>query len=107
MGAIDKITTHYAANERQSLLVPEWDLTVYWKLLTVAERRRLVDAPGKTDVDVLIAHALDADGNRMFTAEHKPVLLRKADATIVTRVAVAILGGATGDRKDVDDSEKN
>jgi len=42
-------------------------------------------------VDILIMKATDEHGVKLFTIEHKPTLLNKADSNVVGRVANAIL----------------
>ena len=42
-------------------------------------------------VDILIMKATDEHGTKLFTVEHKPTLLNKADSNVVGRVANAIL----------------
>jgi hypothetical protein len=42
-------------------------------------------------VDILIMKATDENGVKLFTIEHKPTLLNKADSNVVGRIANAIL----------------
>jgi hypothetical protein len=42
-------------------------------------------------VDILIMKATDEHGAKLFTIEHKPTLLNKADSNVVARVANAII----------------
>jgi hypothetical protein len=42
-------------------------------------------------VDILIMKATDENGAKLFTIEHKPTLLNKADSNVVGRIANAIL----------------
>ena len=42
-------------------------------------------------VDILLMKATDEHGAKLFTIEHKPTLLNKADSNVVGRVANAIL----------------
>jgi len=42
-------------------------------------------------VDILIMKATDEHGEKLFTIEHKPTLLNKADINVVGRIANAIL----------------
>lgn len=113
MHPIEQITAHFKANETLFIDVPEWagadgvPLRIYWKLLTVEQRRKLHARDDRTDVDVLIAMALDGDGKKMFTIEHKPLLLRHASAEIITRVVEAMLRLTHLTDKLIEDAEKN
>ena len=100
MTAIEAAVEHYRSLGTKFIDVPEWGepdkpFRVYWKPLTVGERGKLLrdglDGKG-SDADVLIMKALDGDGKKLFTIEHKEPLLRETDATVVTRIASAILG---------------
>ena len=75
--------------------MPEWKLTVYAAPVTLAEKNRLYKKSKENDmellVDLLILKATDANGQKLFTLEHKPTLLNKADSNVVGRVANAIL----------------
>ena len=75
--------------------MPEWKLTIYAAPVTLAEKNRLYKKSKESDmellVDLLIMKATDANGQKLFTLEHKPTLLNKADSNVVARVSNAIL----------------
>jgi hypothetical protein len=75
--------------------VPEWKLVVYASPVTLSEKNRLYRRSKDNDmellVDILIMKATDEHGVKLFTIEHKPTLLNKADSNVVGRVANAIL----------------
>lgn len=47
--------------------------------------------------DVIVMKAQNEKGEKLFTIEHKPTLLNKADSNIVARVANAILAADSPD----------
>lgn len=95
MDAIDLVREHFASLGTRKIEVPEWKLTVYAAPVTLAEKNRLYKKSRESDmellVDLLIMKATDANGQKLFTLEHKPTLLNKADSNVVARVANAIL----------------
>jgi hypothetical protein len=112
MSVIDAIVGDYKARAKQSIDVPEWGtdgvpLTIFWNLLTIEQRQKLFANPGRTDVDVLIMMARTASDEPMFGKEDKPKLVVSADASVITRVALLMLG--TGKLTDaaIDDALKN
>jgi hypothetical protein len=46
-------------------------------------------------VDSLIMKAMDESGKKLFTIEHKPTLLNKADSNVLGRVANEILADSS------------
>ena len=95
MDAIDLVRDHFASLGTRKIEVLEWKLTVYAAPVTLAEKNRLYKKSKESDmellVDLLIMKATDANGQKLFTLEHKPTLLNKADSNVVGRVANAIL----------------
>jgi hypothetical protein len=95
MDAIDLVREHFASLGTRKIEVPEWKLTVYAAPVTLAEKNRLYKKSRESDmellVDLLIMKAIDANGQKLFTIDHKPTLLNKADSNVVARVANAIL----------------
>lgn len=95
MDAIDLVREHFASLGTRKIEVPEWKLTVYAAPVTLSEKNRLYKKSKESDmellVDLLIMKATDANGQKLFTLDHKPTLLNKADSNVVGRVATAIL----------------
>jgi hypothetical protein len=95
MDPIDLVREHFASLGTRKIEVPEWKLTVYAAPVTLAEKNRLYKKSKESDmellVDLLIMKATDVNGQKLFTLEHKPTLLNKADSNVVGRVANAIL----------------
>ena len=95
MDAIDLVREHFASLGTRKIEVPEWKLTIYATPVTLAEKNRLYRKSKESDMellaDVLIMKAQNDKGEKLFTIEHKPTLLNKADSNVVGRIANAIL----------------
>jgi hypothetical protein len=112
MSIIGRVTAHYNLNRQQFIDVPEWGengtpLRVYWRLLTIEQREKLFAMQNRTDVDILIAMATDADGKPLFDKADKPELRLNADAAIITRIATRMLGADRVTEATVEQAEKN
>jgi hypothetical protein len=111
--AIEKAIEHYKATRDQRLHIPEWDLTVHWSIPNIEETKKLHtphsddETQGAVAVRVIIAKATDENGQKLFTIEHKPMLLKSADPLIISRLYTAIMGQRTIDKKDLEEAEKN
>ncbi len=102
---IDQVVGHFEQSGTRLIEVPEWGsddgpLTIHATAFTMEEQRRLrsrnkgdLDDPSVL-VDLLILKALDGEGNKLFDLADKPVLMRKADANVLARVAAEITGSA-------------
>jgi hypothetical protein len=106
MRAIDAVVAHFNAIGVRYVDVPEWivdgkPLRVHYKPLTIAERKHVL-RDENTDADVLIAKAIDANGEKLFTLADKQLLLLDAVAGVVTRVVTVLLSIPK-----VEDAEKN
>lgn len=96
---VSKVTeaaiAHFESKGEKKIHVPEWDVTIHAKPLNMREKAQIFKGVADNDlkalVDVLILKATDADGNRLFSAEDKHPLLRKADPDVIARVATEIL----------------
>lgn len=112
MSAIDVIIGDYKARSKQSIDIPEWGtdgvpMTIFWNLLTIEQRQKVFANTNRTDVDVLIMMARDGNGDPMFTKEDKPKLVVSADASIITRIALKMLGTGRVTDAAVEDAVKN
>jgi len=98
MGVLDKAKEHFSSLEVQSIEVPEWDMTIYWKPWTIAERQKVwgpVKASGRdTEISarVLITKAMDRDGKNQFGLGDLRTLTHEVDFSVVERVSAAIMG---------------
>lgn len=95
MNPMEKITAHFRnkiAGEMQSIVVPEWDTTIYYKqTATLKEQSKIVELAqqGKTVealVETLITKARNQDGTKMFKPADKTVFLHEVDPDVVIRV---------------------
>ena len=95
MDPIDLVREHFTSLGNKRIEVPEWKMTIFSAPVTLGEKNRLYKKSRDSDmellVDVLIMKASDESGNKMFTIEHKPTLMNKADSNVVSRIANAIL----------------
>ncbi len=108
---IDRARAHYAAHGTQSMEVPEWGddapLMVYWTPITLSERQKIANRAKDGQSQDAMAYAVilkarDAKGDPLFTLEDKHALIHGVDATVVDRIAAAMLAAPT-----VEEAEKN
>lgn len=104
--AIQKAKAHYKAVPGSHIDIPEWGedgkpLKVYFRLLTVAQRRKCWRDEAGTAVDGSIAmvravmfHALDGQGKRLFDDLDEHSLTHEVDSDVVSRIGARILGFA-------------
>tara|TARA_R110001606_G_scaffold149261_1_gene289209 strand:- start:200 stop:550 length:351 start_codon:yes stop_codon:yes gene_type:complete len=83
--------------ELNSMEVPEWGTTVYWKTggLNFQSQSKVIELTnaGKTAealVEMLILRAIDADGKKMFKQVEKNEIMREVDPDIILKVVTAI-----------------
>ena len=97
---LDNAKSHFSkiANKgMESLEVPEWETTVYWKVggLNFASQSKILEQQqaGKTAealVDMLIMRALDEDGKRMFKQGEKVILMNNVDPNVILKIVTAM-----------------
>ena len=112
MSIIERAKRHAESLGRKIVEVPEWvdddggPTILYSKPITLFEMRKWWAGMQKDDitvfVDLIIAKAEDADGEKAFTIEDKQPLLRTAEFSVLARVA-----GEMVDHDDADTIEKN
>ena len=102
MSVLDIAKSHFENLGIQSIEVPEWKdengnpSVIYWNPITLSEKNKLFK---KSDnmldagilADILVMKALDKDGNKLFKAEDKLVLMHKVDSDILSRVATSMV----------------
>ena len=92
---LEKAKEHFKEIDRKIINVPEWNITVYAKPLTLADKRILSRNTKPDDVtlfaDVLILKAEDKDGKKLYSLESKHTLMHEVDPEVVARVAQDIL----------------
>lgn len=97
---LDKAKSHFAeiANKgMESLDVPEWGTTVYWKTggLNFASQAKVIELQqsGKTAealVEMLLMRALDENGKRMFKTAEKTVIMNQVDPNVILKIVTAM-----------------
>tara|TARA_A100000172_G_scaffold79225_1_gene65838 strand:- start:1112 stop:1450 length:339 start_codon:yes stop_codon:yes gene_type:complete len=112
VSVIERVKAHAEGLGRKQVEVPEWQdddgnpTVIYCKPIVMYEMRKWWSGINKDDmsvfVDIIIAKAEDAEGQKMFTLEDKQPLLRKAEYSVLARVA-----GEMIDHTDADTLEKN
>ncbi len=109
MSLIDKIRERQANEDRIVIEVPDWDSTIYAHRVTVGDIDKVARKhPGfptspsvAAMVETIILKAEDEKGDRHFTIEHKPLLMREP-VDIVAQIFAAIFT-----QRPVEDYEKN
>jgi len=98
---ISRATEHYKARPLKRIEIPEWGdddepLVVYASPFTLKDQSRIryiADKQSEVDVlaEVLIMKLVDESGDKVFTIDDKNALRTSVDASIVSRVATAIM----------------
>ena len=112
MSVIANAKTHFKTkltDKLESIEVPEWETTVYFKgSATLKQTEEVVALHRENKVAealaaVLISRALNEDGTKMFTIADKFDLMNSVDPEVITTVASHILNS----EPDASDIEKN
>lgn len=113
---LDKATAHFRnqiSGEMKSILVPEWDTTIYFKSSSnLKEEGRVLELSqqGKTVealVENLIIKARNADGTKMFSSMDKPVFMLEIDPKVIIRIVGEMNDVGGQDDLSVESVEKN
>lgn len=113
MSAIDQVKGHFSKLAVKTIEVPEWadesgaPLIIYSRPLTLAEKSKIVAVGDRDGRIAMLAHALvlkaeTAQGEKLFTIEHKHALMNSADPDVVARVVTEIMMVSS-----IEESEKN
>ena len=99
MSVLEKAKAHFKGFGIKTIQVPEWDTTLYSKPVNVDETARFQKAieadTAKGMIEVIIAKAMDKDGNKVFQKADAYELRFKTDPTVIDRVAGEILQAPT------------
>ena len=94
---LDQATKHFEAKlgEMQSVGVPEWATTVYFRPVTLDEQGVIfgLQNEGKTADAVamtIILRARNEDGSRMFRKADKFEIMHKVDPDVITKIINAM-----------------
>tara|TARA_R100001129_G_scaffold102110_1_gene69808 strand:+ start:798 stop:1175 length:378 start_codon:yes stop_codon:yes gene_type:complete len=97
MSVLDQATKHFEAKlgEMQSVKVPEWGTTVYFRPVTLDEQGVIfgLQNDGKSADAVamtIILRARNEDGTRMFKKADKFEIMHKVDPDVITKIINAM-----------------
>ena len=108
MKIIESAIAHFSSKEIRAIVVPEWDITLYSKNLTLDDKAKMISRANGNSTDYLIYAVIfgltDKDGNQAFTLEDKSSIRNKVDPEVISRVANFVLNSDTNSEED---REKN
>lgn len=97
---LSKAKTHFAEISNKgmdSMHVPEWDTTVYWKIggLNFASQSKIIELQQKGQsaealIEMLIMRALQQDGKKMFRPIEKAILMKDVDPNVILQIVTAM-----------------
>lgn len=97
---LDNAKAHFSkiANKgMDSIEVPEWDTTIYWKIggLNFASQSKILEQQqaGKTAealVDMLIMRALNEEGKKLFKPAEKTIIMNSVDPNVILKIVTAM-----------------
>jgi hypothetical protein len=92
---IDTAIAHFSNREIRSLEIPEWEITIYAKNLTLDDKARWLARANNDGTDYMIyaviLGAIDQNGDQLFGLEDKVKLRKQVDPDIVARIANFVL----------------
>jgi hypothetical protein len=95
MSLIDKAVSHFGKGARREIEVPEWEVTLYAKNLSLEDRSSLLSRSGDDNMLYLayscIFGLVDENDTPVFTIGDKPKLLKSVDPEIIIRLANFVL----------------
>jgi hypothetical protein len=96
-----------------SIVVPEWDTTIYWKIggLNFASQNKIMEltSSGKSAealVEMLILRSLDSEGKKMFKLMDKQEIMREVDPNVILKVVSAMGADDDDDYNAVEQTSK-
>lgn len=101
MSAIDNLVAHYKSKGTKTIEVPEWGegdqaMKIFCEPITLFDMKKFMKLAKDDEVEmlvyVLIYKALDENGEKIFTIEHKNKLLNNVDSSVLVRVATEVMG---------------
>lgn len=103
MEVIERAINHFSAKKPFEIEVPEWaddqgrPLSIWFTPMTVADRDQLLKMQKRLGdglelvVHVLIRWAKDAQGQPLFTLEHKHALMNQVDPNVLAAITAVFL----------------
>ena len=110
MSALDNVTAHWeSVSGLRAMDVPEWGMTIHFRPPNVREAvqiERELQRGGNVSAALmtLVVLARDADGKRLFSDADRAELERKADASVIMRLAAEMF---PSDDLTAEDAKKN
>ena len=108
MKLIESAVAHFSSKTVRSIHVPEWDVTLYSKNLTLDDKSRMYARADGNSTDYIVYSIIfglvDDKGEPAFTLEDKSALRNKVDPEIVSRLSNFVL---KSDAPTESDREKN
>jgi hypothetical protein len=108
MKLIESAISHFSNKQIRSLLVSEWETTVFAKNLTLEDKAKIYARSNGNSTDYLIYGLIfgltDEKGDSVFTLEDKVALKTKVDPEIVSRLSNFVFNT---EGKTEEDREKN
>ena len=105
---IEAAIDHFSSKDVRKIEVPEWDVVLYAKNLTLDDKAKMLRRSDSDNTDYLIFALIfglvDAEGEPVFALEDKVTLRKKVDPDVVTRIATFVL---TGESLSEEEREKN
>jgi|TARA_Y100000052_G_C2943819_1_gene82478 hypothetical protein len=108
MSVIEKAIQHFSSKERREIHVPEWDVTLFTRNLTLENKGNWLKRADGDSTEYMVYAVIygleDEEGNPAFDVGDKLQLKNHVDPDVVTRLATFVLetSGATEE-----DREKN
>lgn len=108
MKLIESAVQHFSNKAIRSIHIPEWDVTLYAKNMTLDDKAKMYARSNGNGTDYLIYAVIfglqDKDGEPPFTLEDKVALKTKVDPEVVSRLANFVL---QTEAKSEEEREKN
>lgn len=95
MKLIDSAVSHFSSKARREIHVPEWDVTLYSKNLTLDDKAKWLARADNDATDYMVYSVIfglvDDKGEAVFDVGDKVKLRRHVDPEIVSRLASFVL----------------
>ena len=107
MKLIDTAISHFSNKTVRSMVVPEWDITVYAKPLSLEDKAKWITRSDGDNTDymvyALIFGLMDDKGDTLFDIGDKVKLRKSVDPEVVGKLASFVLGADSSE----EEREKN
>ena len=95
MSVIEKAIQHFSAKERREIYIPEWDVTLYSRNLTLENKGLWLKRADGDSTEYMLYAVIDGleneDGSNAFDVGNKKELQTGVDPDVVTRLATFVL----------------